>query len=60
MSQILTAALPYFFAVLLLCSGLLTFAFSMFSLGAKEDMVQKHRAAGFLPSLAERFIGVYS
>ncbi|MBF9238069.1 hypothetical protein I2I05_11750 [Hymenobacter sp. BT683] len=58
MSRILAAVLPFFCAVLLLGSGLLTLFGSVFTLGSQEDLVRQHQVAGFFPSLALRLLVV--
>jgi hypothetical protein len=47
MSRILSVALPYFFALLLGGSALLTLFVSLFSLGSQEQIVQQLQRDGF-------------
>ena len=58
MTRAITAALPYFFAFLLLGSGLLTLFVSVFTLGSQEDLVRQHQVAGFFSSLGQRLLVV--
>ena len=58
MTRALTAALPCFFAFLLLGGGFLTLFVSVFTLGSQEDLVCQHQVAGFFPSLGQRVLGV--
>ncbi|RZJ86098.1 MAG: hypothetical protein EOO60_13905 [Hymenobacter sp.] len=55
MHKILSVALAYFFALLLVCGALLTLFISIFSLGSQEQIVQQLQQDGFFWAVCWRF-----
>jgi uncharacterized membrane protein YhaH (DUF805 family) len=56
MSRILTAVLPSFFALLMVCGALLTLVVSIFNIGTHEFVKQQIQQDGFWPYVGLRFV----